>query len=135
MCRVHPGGEMSNSVSATSGSERDFDIRFEQNMSGIAATGERYVIFRPAISRRTFLAGGTAVGASLLLDQKAEAERFGAIDGPPLKEYDIATNGISLRVTEQGQGPAVLFCHGFPDTSYTWRRQMKAIASAGYRGF
>ena len=51
----------------------------------------------------------------------------------PLKEYDIATNGISLHVTEQGDGPAVLFCHGFPDTSYTWRRQMKAIASAGYR--
>ena len=54
-------------------------------------------------------------------------------DGPLLKEYDIATNGISLHVTEQGEGPAVLFCHGFPDTSYTWRRQMKAIALAGYR--
>jgi pimeloyl-ACP methyl ester carboxylesterase len=38
-----------------------------------------------------------------------------------------------LHVTEQGEGPAVLFCHGFPDTSYTWRRQMKAVASAGYR--
>ena len=50
-----------------------------------------------------------------------------------LKEYDVATNGISLHVTEQGEGPAVLFCHGFPDTSYTWRRQMTAVASAGYR--
>jgi pimeloyl-ACP methyl ester carboxylesterase len=49
------------------------------------------------------------------------------------KEYDIATNGMSLHVTEQGKGHAVLFCHGFPDTAYTWRRQMKAIASAGYR--
>jgi pimeloyl-ACP methyl ester carboxylesterase len=86
----------------------------------------------PAIYRRTFLAGGTAVGASLLLSQMAEAERFGGV-GPPLKEYDIATNGISLHVTEQGEGPAVLFCHGFPDTSYTWRRQMQAIASVGYR--
>ena len=52
---------------------------------------------------------------------------------PSLTEYDIAVNGISLHVTEQGEGPAVLFCHGFPDTSYTWRRQMEAIASAGYR--
>jgi pimeloyl-ACP methyl ester carboxylesterase len=51
----------------------------------------------------------------------------------PFKEYDIATNGISLHVTEQGLGPAVLFCHGFPDTSYTWRRQMTAVAAAGYR--
>jgi pimeloyl-ACP methyl ester carboxylesterase len=61
------------------------------------------------------------------------AEGFAGIDGLSLKEYDIATNGISLHVTEQGEGPAVLFCHGFPDTSYTWRRQMKAIAFAGYR--
>ena len=50
-----------------------------------------------------------------------------------LKTVDVATNGVSLSVTEQGEGPAVLFCHGFPDTSYTWRRQMKAVASAGYR--
>jgi pimeloyl-ACP methyl ester carboxylesterase len=50
-----------------------------------------------------------------------------------LKTYDVATNGVSLSVTEQGEGPAVLFCHGFPDTSYTWRRQMKAVASAGYQ--
>ena len=91
------------------------------------------VIPVPAISRRTLLAGGTAVGASLLLGRIAGAESSGGVDGPGLKEYDIATNGISLHVTEQGGGPAVLFCHGFPDTSYTWRRQMKAIASAGYR--
>jgi pimeloyl-ACP methyl ester carboxylesterase len=50
-----------------------------------------------------------------------------------IKQYDIETNGITLHVTEQGEGPAVLFCHGFPDTAYTWRRQMKVIASAGYR--
>jgi pimeloyl-ACP methyl ester carboxylesterase len=50
-----------------------------------------------------------------------------------IKQYDVETNGISLHVTEQGEGPAVLFCHGFPDTAYTWRQQMKVIASAGYR--
>jgi pimeloyl-ACP methyl ester carboxylesterase len=91
------------------------------------------VIPVPAISRRTLLAGGTAVGTSLLLGRIPRAESSGGADGPRLKEYDIATNGISLHVTEQGEGPAVLFCHGFPDTSYTWRQQMKAIASAGYR--
>src|SRR5260370_19653173 len=85
----------------------------------------------PAISRRTFLASGIAAGASLLMGQMAEAESSGGDDG--FKEYDITTNGIFLHVTEQGEGPAVLFCHGFPDTCYTWRRQMKAIASAGYR--
>jgi len=50
----------------------------------------------------------------------------------PIKESDIAANGIHLHVTELGQGPAILFVHGFPDTSYTWRRQMQAVAAAGY---
>ncbi len=50
-----------------------------------------------------------------------------------VNEYDIATNGITLHVTEQGDGPVVLFVHGFPDTSYTWRRQMEAAVEAGYR--
>jgi pimeloyl-ACP methyl ester carboxylesterase len=49
------------------------------------------------------------------------------------QEHDITANGISLHVTEQGTGPAILFAHGFPDTSYTWRKQMKAVAEAGYR--
>ncbi len=60
-----------------------------------------------------------------------EANTFGSNDG--VKEYDIATNGISLHVTKLGAGPAVLFCHGFPNTLYTERRQMKAVAAAGYR--
>ena len=50
-----------------------------------------------------------------------------------LKHYEIAANGISLHVTEVGAGPVVLFCHGFPDTSYTWRQQMEAVATAGFR--
>jgi pimeloyl-ACP methyl ester carboxylesterase len=50
-----------------------------------------------------------------------------------MKSGAIETNGISLHFVEEGDGPAVLFCHGFPDTSYTWRRQMEAVASIGYR--
>jgi pimeloyl-ACP methyl ester carboxylesterase len=50
-----------------------------------------------------------------------------------MRHRDIEANGISLHLIEEGEGPAVVFCHGFPDTSYTWRRQMKAIASVGYR--
>ncbi|MCB8881992.1 alpha/beta hydrolase [Acidisoma cellulosilytica] len=50
-----------------------------------------------------------------------------------MKQSYIETNGITLHVSEAGAGPAVVFCHGFPDTSYTWRRQMMAVAAAGYR--
>jgi pimeloyl-ACP methyl ester carboxylesterase len=113
--------------------EKNFELSFEQDLPAMAAARQRYVISMSDISRRTFLAGGAAVGASLLLGYTAGAQNVGGGNGPLLREYDIATNGISLHVTEQGDGPAVLFCHGFPDTAYTWRRQMKAIASAGYR--
>jgi pimeloyl-ACP methyl ester carboxylesterase len=85
------------------------------------------------LSRRSSIASGTAAGAGLFMGRMATAQLSEGADGHPLKEYDIATNGITLHVTDQGEGPAVLFCHGFPDTSYTWRRQMQAIASAGYR--
>ena len=71
------------------------------------------------------------VAVSLWEGQLAEGTY--ACDDAGLTTYDVATNGISLHVTELGEGPAVLFCHGFPDTSYTWRRQMRAVASAGYR--
>jgi pimeloyl-ACP methyl ester carboxylesterase len=33
----------------------------------------------------------------------------------------------------QGHGPLVLFCHGWPESWYSWRQQMAAIATSGYR--
>lgn len=32
-----------------------------------------------------------------------------------------------------GQGPLIVMIHGFPDFWYTWRKQMRALADAGYR--
>jgi pimeloyl-ACP methyl ester carboxylesterase len=87
-----------------------------------------------SVSRRSVLAGAAAVGAGMLTGRIAgAAQAVGADTRHPVKAYVIETNGITLHVTEQGEGPAVLFCHGFPDTSYTWRRQMQALSSAGYR--
>ncbi len=45
----------------------------------------------------------------------------------------IDTNGIRLAVHEQGQGDAVVLCHGFPELAYSWRHQLPALAAAGYR--
>lgn len=44
----------------------------------------------------------------------------------------IKANGINLNVAEQGEGPLVLFCHGFPEGWYSWRHQLAALAAAGY---
>lgn len=45
----------------------------------------------------------------------------------------IEANGLRLRVAEQGDGPLVLLCHGFPETSHAWRHQLNALAQAGFR--
>ena len=45
----------------------------------------------------------------------------------------VQTNGISLAVTEAGQGAPVVFCHGFPHVGYIWHRQLEAVSAAGYR--
>jgi pimeloyl-ACP methyl ester carboxylesterase len=45
----------------------------------------------------------------------------------------IAANGIKLHVAEQGTGPLVVLCHGFPESWYSWRHQLTALAEAGYR--
>ena len=45
----------------------------------------------------------------------------------------IAVNGIEMFMLEQGDGPLVLLCHGWPELSYSWRHQMPALAAAGYR--
>ena len=44
----------------------------------------------------------------------------------------IWTNGIAMHVAEQGEGPAVVLCHGFPELWYSWRHQFKALADAGF---
>ncbi|HLH49945.1 MAG TPA: alpha/beta fold hydrolase, partial [Roseiarcus sp.] len=45
----------------------------------------------------------------------------------------LAVNGLDLTFVEQGSGPLVLLCHGWPELSYSWRRQIPVLAAAGYR--
>ena len=45
----------------------------------------------------------------------------------------VEANGIRLHIAEQGEGPLVLLCHGFPESWYSWRHQLAALAEAGFR--
>ena len=45
----------------------------------------------------------------------------------------IAVNGIAVHTVSAGDGPLVVFCHGFPESWYSWRHQLPAVAEAGYR--
>lgn len=44
----------------------------------------------------------------------------------------VETNGIKMHIAEQGEGPLVVLCHGFPESWYSWRHQLPALAEAGY---
>ena len=42
-------------------------------------------------------------------------------------------NGIGMHYVEQGTGPLVILCHGFPHLWFSWRHQIPVIAAAGWR--
>lgn len=46
----------------------------------------------------------------------------------------IETNGIRMRIAEMGDsGPLIILVHGWPESWYSWRHQIPALANAGYR--
>lgn len=49
-----------------------------------------------------------------------------------IKQRRVGTNGIELNIAEQGEGPLVLMLHGFPESWYSWRHQIPAVAGAGF---
>ena len=52
---------------------------------------------------------------------------------PEVTHRIIETNGIRMHVAEQGEGPLIILCHGFPECWYSWRHQLPALAKAGFR--
>ena len=50
-----------------------------------------------------------------------------------LVRHDVDAHGTRIHVAEMGTGPLVLFVHGFPESWYSWRNQLPAVAAAGYR--
>ncbi|MGW6404170.1 alpha/beta fold hydrolase [Streptomyces sp. NPDC055134] len=57
------------------------------------------------------------------MSQQAGQATHRLVDGPAGR----------IHLVEQGTGPLVLLVHGFPESSYSWRRQLPALAAAGYR--
>jgi len=50
-----------------------------------------------------------------------------------LRHRLVEVNGLKMHLAEQGEGPLVLLCHGFPETWYSWRHQLPCLAEAGFR--
>ena len=49
-----------------------------------------------------------------------------------VKHRVVETNGIRMHFAECGAGPVVVLCHGFPESWYSWRHQLNALAEAGF---
>ncbi|KAH6808677.1 alpha/beta-Hydrolases superfamily protein [Perilla frutescens var. frutescens] len=50
-----------------------------------------------------------------------------------IQHKTIPVNGLNMHVAELGEGPLILFLHGFPELWYSWRHQMVFMAEHGYR--
>jgi pimeloyl-ACP methyl ester carboxylesterase len=79
-------------------------------------------------------AGQADVAARLLGDGMTQAEA-----DMPSEPWDgaiehrfVETNGIRMHYAEAGSGPLVVLCHGFPESWYSWRHQLPALATEGY---
>jgi pimeloyl-ACP methyl ester carboxylesterase len=83
-------------------------------------------------SRRDLLRTSAMIGLGLGLSPSLGWAAQSGTSFPVRRRMVDAIDG-PFHVLEQGEGPAVLFCHGFPDTAETWRSQMQAVAQAGYR--
>ena len=86
----------------------------------------------PRAARRRFVAKGLfgiAAGALPL----ATASVAQGLPSGDWKSKTAEVGGLRIHFVEQGTGPLVVLCHGFPETWFSWRHQIPALAAAGYR--
>jgi pimeloyl-ACP methyl ester carboxylesterase len=50
-----------------------------------------------------------------------------------IERGQVAANGVDFEYLTCGGGPLALCLHGFPDSAYTWRDLLPALADAGFR--
>lgn len=60
-------------------------------------------------------------------------EKIRKIKMEGIKHKTVELNGIKIHIAEKGEGPIVLFLHGFPELWYSWRHQIQTLSSLGYR--
>jgi pimeloyl-ACP methyl ester carboxylesterase len=78
----------------------------------------------------TLVLAGAGCAANTAGHAAAPQSAAPADAGPRMRT--VEANGIKLRIAEMGQGPLVIFLHGFPESWYSWRHQLPAIAKAGF---
>jgi pimeloyl-ACP methyl ester carboxylesterase len=80
------------------------------------------------MQRREFIAGiSAAAGEAVCQFNPVYAQSVSAV-----AHRTVTLNGIRMYIAEQGTGPLVLLCHGWPECWYSWRYQLAAIAAGGF---
>jgi pimeloyl-ACP methyl ester carboxylesterase len=80
------------------------------------------------------LSGAPADAAARQAQPSSPAKEAPVIEtvlGNTLRRIDVGE--VTLRVAERGEGPLVVLLHGWPESWYSWRHQLPALAAAGYR--
>jgi pimeloyl-ACP methyl ester carboxylesterase len=90
------------------------------------------------MNRRQLLAAALAPLALRVAPDALSSTAFAAAserDGKMSKTTQriVECNGIHINIAEQGEGPLVLLVHGFPESWFSWRHQIDALAAAGFR--
>uniref|UniRef100_UPI003AB07FE4 bifunctional epoxide hydrolase 2 n=1 Tax=Centroberyx gerrardi TaxID=166262 RepID=UPI003AB07FE4 len=100
----------------------------EEGVKAAEAAGMKAILVEDLTDALNKLADFTGV-------QAVTAESF-----PPSCSSDEVSHGyvtikpgVQTHYVELGSGPPVLLCHGFPESWYSWRYQIPALAAAGFR--
>ena len=78
----------------------------------------------------TFLANVLLFGALAAGFRAPAFAQFTPVQGATLRI--IQANGIKMRIAEAGKGPLVILLHGWPESWYSWRKQIPILEQAGY---
>ena len=93
-------------------------------------------------SRRSFIVGfGGVLAAVCALTKTTFGRGLGresqlvpaSPSTPRYTEHRIPRDGVSLHVEDHGGGKPVLLLHGWPDSSYLWRKQTPFLVANGFR--
>jgi hypothetical protein len=72
------------------------------------------------MQRREFMAGlGATAGDAVFQFDQVYGQGSSAV-----AHRVVEANGIHLHLAEQGEGPLVVLCHGFPESWYSWRHRV-----------
>ncbi len=81
--------------------------------------------------RAAMVTGATAFLGAISVGAAARAQESIPPGEWTSKRADVGR--LKMHYVEQGAGPLVVLCHGFPESWYSWRHQIPAVAKAGFR--